>query len=77
MHMVVNTSPLPVYKKYRITSLLCIFETIIVLYIALCPFGGTQTNGADPDHTPQNAASDQGLHFLLTEYSKKIKMNEK
>ena len=22
-------SPLPVYKKYRITSLLCIFETII------------------------------------------------
>ena len=29
MHMVVNTSPLHVYKKYRITSLLCIFETII------------------------------------------------
>ena len=41
--------------------------------IALCPFCGTQTNGADPDHTPQNAASDQGLHFLLTEYSKKKK----
>ena len=29
MHVVVNTSPLPVFKKYRITSLLCIFETII------------------------------------------------
>ena len=29
MHMVVNTSPLHVYKKYRITSFLCIFETII------------------------------------------------
>ena len=45
--------------------------------IALCPFCGTQTNGGDLDHTPQNAASDQGLNFLLTEYSKKINMNEK
>ena len=27
MHVVVNTSSLPVYKKYRITSLVCIFET--------------------------------------------------
>ena len=24
----------------------------------------TWANGADPDHTPQNAASDLGLHFL-------------
>ena len=32
MHVVVNTSPLPVYKKYRITSLLCIFETIIGVF---------------------------------------------
>ena len=39
-----------------------------VSIIALCPFCGTQTNGADPDHMPQNAASDQVLHFLLTEY---------
>ena len=23
-------------------------------------------NGADPDQTPQNVASDQGLHSLLT-----------
>ena len=29
MHVIVNMSPLPVYKKYSITSLLCIFETII------------------------------------------------
>ena len=26
---------------------------------------GTFANSADPDHTPQNAASDQGLHCLL------------
>ena len=28
MHVVVNTSSLPVYKKYRIAQLLCIFETL-------------------------------------------------
>ena len=26
---------------------------------------GTFANSADPDQTPQNAASDQGLHCLL------------
>ena len=26
---------------------------------------GTLANSADPDKTPQNAASDQGLHCLL------------
>ena len=26
---------------------------------------GTLANSADPDQTPQNAASDQGLHCLL------------
>ena len=30
MHVVVNTSSLLVYRKYRIASLLCIFETLIV-----------------------------------------------
>ena len=36
MHVVVNTSSLPVYKKYRIVSFLCIFETsVIVLCLAL------------------------------------------
>ena len=29
MHVVVNTSSLHVYKKYRITSLLCIIETLV------------------------------------------------
>ena len=33
MHVVVNTS-LPVYKKYRITSLLCIFETSVTDVVA-------------------------------------------
>ena len=29
--------------------------------------GHRQTvNSADPDQTPQNVASDQGLHYLLT-----------
>ena len=28
------------------------------------PIKGTLTNIADPDQTPQNAASDQGLHCL-------------
>ena len=27
---------------------------------------GTQANSADPDQTPHDAASDQGLHCLLT-----------
>ena len=31
MRVVVNTSSLPVYKKYRIASLLCIFETSVYL----------------------------------------------
>ena len=36
------------------------------------PFCGTYANNADPDQTLQNAASDQGLHCLLTESSIKI-----
>ena len=30
---------------------------------------GTLSNSADPDQTPQNAASNQGLHILHTVYS--------
>ena len=30
------------------------------------PFVGHKTNSADPDQTPQNAVSDQGLHCLRT-----------
>ena len=32
-----------------------------------------QTMETHPDQTPQNVASDQGLHFLLTEWSTNIK----
>ena len=35
-------------------------------------FNGTSANSAEPDQTPQNAASDQALHYLLTEGSIKI-----
>ena len=28
------------------------------------PKKGAKANSADPDQTPQNAASDQGLHYL-------------
>ena len=36
-------------------------------YLTHCsgrPLKGYLANSADPDHTPQNAASDQGLHCL-------------
>ena len=38
-------------------------------HISLASFCGTSANSAKPDHTPQNAASDQVLHGLLTEVS--------
>ena len=39
---------------------------------------GAQANSADPDQTPQNAASDQVLRCLLTEIPfKKLIKNEK
>ena len=40
------------------------------------PMIGTLANSADPDQMPQNAASDQGLHHLLTGVSIRNK-NEK
>ena len=33
------------------------------------PFFGTKANSEDPDHTPQNAESDPGLHCLPTRKS--------
>ena len=36
---------------------------------------GTLANTADPDQTPQNAASDQGLHCLLNKRKLKVKWN--
>ena len=41
-------------------------------HIRLASFLWNIGNGADPDQTPQNAASDQGLHCLLLEFSIKI-----
>ena len=35
-------------------------------------FCGTKENNADPDQTPQNEVSDEGLHCLLTESSIRI-----
>ena len=31
-------------------------------------FGGTYADSVDPDQTPQNAASDQGLHCFLQKF---------
>ena len=33
MQVVVNMSSLPVYKKYRIASILCIFETTLYIMV--------------------------------------------
>ena len=40
-------------------------------------FVGHRQTSAKPDQTPQNAASDQGLHCLLTEYSVETKIMRK
>ena len=47
-----------------------------LIHISLASHFGKQANSADPDQTPQNAASDQGLHCLLTGISirNRIKM---
>ena len=37
--------------------------------VANRPFYGASASCTDPDQTPQNAASDQVLHSLLTEYT--------
>ena len=42
------------------------FKILILTHISLAYFRGKLANRADPDQTPQNAASDQGLHCLLT-----------
>ena len=42
-----------------------------------CLFCVDKANGADPDQTPQDVASDQGLHCLLTEDPIKIPIHMK
>ena len=44
---------------------------------AYCPFCGALTKSADPDKTPQNAASYQGLHCLLTVFILTLGTNNK
>ena len=48
-----------------------------VVHISLASFFVTKAKSADPGQTPQNAASDQGLHCLLTELSIEILINMK
>ena len=40
---------------------------LLCISLSKHPFCGTYVNSADPDQMPQNVASDQGLHCLLTE----------
>ena len=47
-------------------------ELVTQPHIILRPFYGTLANSADQVQAPQNVASDQGLHCLLTEFSIKI-----
>ena len=44
-------------------------------YYGQRPFCGKKANSADPDQTPHNATSDQGLHCLLIDCSIKIGIN--
>ena len=47
----------------------------MLTHICLATFYGTCANGAEPDQKPQNVASDQALHCLLTEcIFKRIKL---
>ena len=42
------------------------FIKVSLTHIRLASFCGTQANGANTDQTQQNAASDQGLHNLIS-----------
>ena len=45
---------------------------IYITHISLESFCGTYANSSESDQPPQNAASDQDLHYLLTGCSIKI-----
>ena len=45
---------------------------LCLTYISRASFCGTKANRADPDQTPQSAASDQALFSLHTEISFKF-----
>ena len=38
----------------------------ILLPVSVCKIAEWVANSVDPDQTPQNAASDLGLHYLLS-----------
>ena len=40
------------------------------------PVKGSKANSADPDQTPHNVTSDEGLHCLLTGFSFKYRIKE-
>ena len=45
---------------------------MLLTHISKRPFCGAWANSGDPDQTPQNAASDQGLNCFLAENSIEI-----
>ena len=49
-----------------------LFEGNMFKPLNLASFYGTFANSIEPAQTPQNAASDQVLHYLLTECTFKI-----
>ena len=50
----------------------CIIYQVSLTHISQTSFCGTEASSTGPDQTPQNVASDQGLHYLLAECSIKI-----
>ena len=63
-----NTPFSIIFQMYGISNASKVLNT----HLNLASFYRTPTNSAEPDQTPQNAASDQVQHCLLTEYTFKI-----
>ena len=47
---------------------------LVLTLLTWKPVMGSWTNSADPDQTPHNVASDQGLHCLPTGFSIKSRV---
>ena len=56
---------------------MCTMTITIHPYKLSVPLNGTSTNSTKPDQTPQNAASDHVLPFLLTDCAFEISMKLK
>ena len=61
-HAFVQNQVTVVYSR---TILFALTLECIVKWVICKTWTGTLENTADPDQTPQNEASDQGLHFLF------------